>query len=79
MLDALVAGEVAKVRDIAALRFKALELVISGVSWDVVAHLDVSASGSGLLTEREKELAIRSHQHHHWVNRGPSSKHSAIP
>eukprot|EP00971_Amphidinium_carterae_P345859 6487027-Amphidinium_carterae.1 len=79
MLDALVAGEVAKVGDIAAQRFKVLELVMSVESWDLAAHLEVSAPRSGLLTEREKELAIRSHQHHQWVSRGQSSKHSAVP
>mmetsp|Transcript_4393 Transcript_4393/g.9500 ORF Transcript_4393/g.9500 Transcript_4393/m.9500 type:complete len:418 (-) Transcript_4393:1114-2367(-) len=60
ILDAALSGEVARCADVAMQRFKALEWVLDGSSWELAEEVELKNTQKGLTTDQEKEAAMRA-------------------
>jgi len=60
ILDAALSGEAARCADVAMQRFKALEMLLDGASWDLAEEVELKNTQKGLTTDAEKEAAMRS-------------------
>jgi len=60
ILDAALSGEAARCADVAMQRFKALEMLLDGASWDLAEGVELKNTQRGLTSDAEKEAAMRA-------------------